>query len=101
MIQLVTTAYRALTMACAYLCLWQYVLDAVMVVSTVVYAFVLFVALKKRTFSYSFTAITLATGVADILYGILYRALFVYPDRQSLRYNLVFFREEKRSPSSV
>ncbi len=65
--------------------IWMYALDAFMLVSIPLYSVVLIIIVRRPLFSASFTAITISTGVADILFGLVQRLTFLFPQRNWFR----------------
>ncbi len=76
----------SLTMACNIVCVWSYILDLFMLISIILYILVFYIAVRKKTFSYSFTAVTFSTGVAHIAMGVIRTLLFGFPSRGLFRY---------------
>ncbi len=68
-------------MTCDWVCKVQRALDLWMVVSVAFYSLILFAVLKRRPFSYSFTAVTVSLGIADVVYSVVLRFT-------SVRYNV-------------
>ncbi len=64
-------------MTCNWVCKVQSALDLCMVVSVVFYILVLYVILKRKPMSYSFAAVTVSLGMADIVYSLVLRFISV------------------------
>ncbi len=72
-------------MSLGLLFLWRTVSDIMLVVSTLFYCVVLVIVARKNVFARSFTAITLSTGVADVLQPIAEHLFMGFPTRNLFR----------------
>ncbi len=61
------------------------IVNIMMLVSIVVYCFVMYTVVKKLVFSYTFTLVSVYLAVADIMYAVAFRLLIVVPNKNWLR----------------
>ncbi len=64
----------------------QYAFDGLALLSVPVYCTVAVLMWRRKTFSWGFTVLAFSLAVADVVYGVGSRFLYIFPNRNWLRF---------------